>query len=90
MKNGKDEKAIQPAVAVGPPQLTEFERLKMENFALRNQVLQTQLQQLFADRTAYLETLKTNHPGCVWDEQRGLVVADTVGKEPAAAETPLQ
>jgi hypothetical protein len=53
--------------------MNELERLRMENFALRINLLQQQLQQTARERMAFIETLEREHPGYEWDEQRGFV-----------------
>ena len=53
--------------------LSELERTKMENFALKHNIMQQQLQQIVAERSAYIKQVEAAHPGCRWDEQRGLV-----------------
>jgi hypothetical protein len=72
MKNG----AIKNEPAAEPPQLSELERLKMENFALKYQTLQHQMQSVVTERTALIKQIEADHPGCTWDEQRGLVHAE--------------
>ena len=56
-------------------ELTELERVKMENFALRNNALQQQLQVNLAQRIAFIQEIEAAHPGYKWDEQQGLVTA---------------
>lgn len=57
-------------------EMTETERLKMENFALRHQILQQQLQQIVAERAAYIKQIEAAHPGSEWDERQGLVAVE--------------
>lgn len=54
-------------------ELSEVERLKLENYALRHSIMQGNLQQLLVERNAYLKQLEENHPGYAWDETRGLL-----------------
>lgn len=56
-------------------ELTELERVKLENFALKHNTLQQQLQMNLAERAAYIRGIETAHPGYQWDEQQGLVTA---------------
>ena len=53
--------------------LTELERTKLENYALKHNLVQQQLQQIVAERTAYIQQIVAAHPGCTWDEQKGLL-----------------
>lgn len=64
--------------------LTELERTKMENYALKHNLMSQQLQQLVAERGAYIKQIEAAHPGCTWDEQRGLVRSELLpdGPEP--------
>lgn len=60
----------------GAAELTEIERLRLENYALKFNALQTQLQQVAAERRAYILKVESDHPGYMWDEIRGLVSND--------------
>lgn len=62
MNNGKEE-------------LTELERVKMENFALKHNALEQQRQANLQARTAFVQQIEAAHPGYKWDEQKGLVAA---------------
>lgn len=57
-------------------ELTEMERLKMENYALKVHMVQQQFQQLQMERAAFIHQLEKNHPGYEWREQEGLVRAE--------------
>lgn len=57
----------------GHAELTEMERLKMENFALKHSAIQQQLQMNLAERLVFIRAIETAHPGYSWDEQQGLV-----------------
>lgn len=57
----------------GHAELTELERLKMENFALKHNTMQLQLQAVLAERAAFIRQIEEAHPGYCWEEQRGLV-----------------
>ena len=72
--NGAEKKEAAPAAA--PAALTELERLKLENFGLRYQALQQQMQQILADRAVLLRQIEADHTGYRWDDQRGLVLAE--------------
>ena len=50
--------------------------MKLENFGLRYQALQQQMQQILADRAVLLRQIEADHDGYRWDDQRGLVLAD--------------
>ena len=54
-------------------QLTELERVKMENYALKPNSLQQQLQGNLIERAAFIRQIEAAHPGYQWDEQGGLV-----------------
>lgn len=56
--------------------LTELERTKLENFALKHNALQQQMQMILAERAAYIRIVEEAHPGHRWDEQQGLVSAE--------------
>lgn len=60
----------------GTAELSELERLKLENYALKYNMLQTQLQQIAAERQAYLRQLVADHPGYVWNEAQGVLAAE--------------
>jgi hypothetical protein len=53
-----------------------MERLKLENFALKHNVMQQQLQANIAARAAFLREMEAAHPGYRWDEQNGLVLIE--------------
>jgi hypothetical protein len=55
------------------PELTETERLKLENFALRQFALETQLRQNTIDRVFFLRSIEEKHPGWRWQDPEGLV-----------------
>lgn len=59
-------------------QLSEIERLKMENFALKHNMLQSQLALITTERQAFIKSLEETHPGYYWDEQKGLSPIDKV------------
>jgi hypothetical protein len=67
-----------------PVELTEVERLKMENFGLRYTLLQQQLMANSMERTAYIKQIEANHPGSKWDEQRGLIAEEKAPPETTA------
>jgi hypothetical protein len=54
-------------------ELTELESTKMENFGLKYNLVQQQLQRIGAERAAYIRQIEAAHPGHRWDEQQGLV-----------------
>jgi hypothetical protein len=57
-------------------ELSELERVKMENFALRILFMQQQLQQMQIERANFIHHLEDRHPGCKWSEAEGLVRED--------------
>lgn len=69
----------------GKAELTELERVKMENFALKHSAMQQQQQANLAARAAYIRQIEAAHPGYRWNEERGLV-AD--GQKPTATPQP--
>jgi hypothetical protein len=60
----------------GNGQLTDLERTKMENFALKHNLIQQQLQAIVMERANYIQSIETAHPGFKWDEREGLVPTD--------------
>ena len=65
-----------PAKPNGIDLLTDFERMKLENLALKHNALQQQIQAILAERNAYLKAIEAAHPGYRWQEGEGLVPAD--------------
>jgi hypothetical protein len=57
----------------GKAEFTEIEQLKLENFALRFNAAQIHLQQIMAERGAYINDILSRHPGYKWVEGEGLV-----------------
>ena len=57
-------------------ELTELERVKMENFALRIMFMQQQLQQMQIERANFIHQIEDRHPGYKWSEAEGLVRED--------------
>jgi hypothetical protein len=66
----------------GQEQLTELERVKMENFALKHAAMQNQIQANLQARAAFVQQIEAAHPGYRWNEQQGLVAE----KPPVIAE----
>lgn len=56
-------------------QLTEVERLKIENLQLKFGALQTQQQQLQSEYQALIQALTVSHPGYSWNPQTNTLVA---------------
>ena len=54
--------------------MTEFELLKMENFALKNSVLQANVQANVQQREAFIRQMLADRPGYDWDERLGSLV----------------
>lgn len=73
MKNENVEDVTKELDRASNPELTELERTKLENFALKHNLVQAQLQRIVDERTAYIRQVEEAHPGCKWDEQKGLV-----------------
>jgi hypothetical protein len=65
MKNGAAEKE---------GMLTELERTKLENFPLKHNAMQQQLNANLAERKAYIEKVEAAHPGYQFNEQTGTLV----------------
>jgi hypothetical protein len=55
------------------PELTELERLKLENIALKYNVLQQQSAALLQERVAIIQQVENDHPGWKWRDPQGLV-----------------
>lgn len=53
--------------------LTELERVKLENFVLKHNAIQQQLQINLAARAAFIQEIEAAHPGYGWDDTQGLV-----------------
>lgn len=73
MKNGKTPSEPQRASTA---ELTELERVKMENFALKHQAIQQQQQANLQARAAFVRQIEAAHPGYKWNDQRGLVLEE--------------
>ena len=58
-------------------QLTELQRTRLENFALRYTLMQQNITQVQNERAAFIHQLEAEHPGYKWDEQNGLVASTT-------------
>jgi hypothetical protein len=56
--------------------LSEFERVKLENFALKNNILQQQVQANLLERVAFINTIEESHPGYRWSDPEGLVKSE--------------
>lgn len=54
-------------------ELTELERTKLENFALKHNALQQQSQANLQARAAFIQEIEAAHPGYRWDDQKGLI-----------------
>jgi hypothetical protein len=59
-----------------PPELSEVQKLQLQNFALQDQVLQAQFimikqakQQLDHDQTLYVTSIEQAHPGWILNRQ---------------------
>ena len=63
-------------------QISELERVKLENFALKHNSLQRQLNDNLAERTAYIKEVAAAHPTLRWDDQRGFVKKDERPQQP--------
>lgn len=64
-------------------QISELERVKLENYALKHNSLQRQLQDNLAERAAFIKQIVDTHPALRWDDTRGFVSKD---ERPAAPE----
>lgn len=67
MKNEANKKVVE----IGSAELTELERMKLENYALKHNLVQQQLQRIVDERTAYIRQIEEDHHGFAWDEQKG-------------------
>jgi hypothetical protein len=54
-------------------EISEFERVKMENYALRTVFMQQQLQQIQIERATFVQEMEAAHPGYEWQDPYGLV-----------------
>ena len=55
------------------PELTELQRVKLENFAMKHQLLQQQMGANMNERSDHIRSLEAEHPGWKWEESVGLV-----------------
>ena len=56
-----------------PVTLTELETVKMENFGLKHNALQQQVNANLAQRAAFIAQMELDHPGTKWEEGKGLM-----------------
>lgn len=54
------------------PELTELQRVKLENFAMKHQLLQQQITANMNERSDLIRSLEAEHPGWKWEEGVGL------------------
>jgi Spy/CpxP family protein refolding chaperone len=52
-------------------ELTELERLRMENIALKYRAMEAQMAALLNDRRAVIEQIESAHAGWKWNDQLG-------------------
>ena len=64
------------------PELTDLEKLKLENTALKYSVLQGQMQSLMRDRQIIIEQIEQRLPDWQWREGEGLVHRNGSTMEP--------
>jgi len=62
-----------------PLDLTEVERLKLENLNLKRFALETQLQQVLVERGKLIEQIEEKHPGWHWKDAAGFVPDEEYG-----------
>jgi hypothetical protein len=55
------------------PQLTELQRVKLENFTLKHINLQSALNANMAERAAFCKSIVDEHPGYMWRDPDGLM-----------------
>lgn len=55
------------------PELSEIERLKLENLNLKRYALEMQLQQVLTERVNLIRVLEQSRPGWHWKEPVGFV-----------------
>jgi hypothetical protein len=63
-------------------EVTELERVKLENYALKHNNLQRQLQDNLAERAAFIKEVEAAHPALRWDDQRGFVSKEEPRPQP--------
>jgi len=61
--------------SVPQAQITEFEKLKLENIQLKFSLLQVQQKQLQAEYQSTIQAIVAEHPGYQWDPQTSALVA---------------
>lgn len=59
-----------------PRDLTETERLKLENVALKKALLESQMQLVRDEHTSLVKQLERDRPGWRWQEPQGFVEGD--------------
>lgn len=69
MKNENEEDVTKELDRANSAELTELEQMKLENYALKHNMIQQQLQRIIAERTAYIKQVEDAHRGYRWDEQ---------------------
>jgi hypothetical protein len=55
------------------PLLTEVERLTLENYALRYNLLHQQMLQIQGERAAFIRLIEQAYPGYEWRDGSGLI-----------------
>jgi|HubBroStandDraft_6_1064221.scaffolds.fasta_scaffold1251735_2 hypothetical protein len=73
----------------GADQLTELERVKLENFALKHNALQHQSQANLMERAAFIRQIEAAHPGYRWNDQHGLVKVEAPAPAPGPVPVPV-
>jgi hypothetical protein len=59
-------------------ELSELERLKIENCNLRILYMQQQIQQVQTERSVFLRQLEAANPGYSWSDQYGRLIQEDV------------
>ena len=61
--------------------LTEVERLKMENLSLKRFALDTQMRQVQGEYESLIKSIEQKHPGWHWKEGVGFVADSDMSQE---------
>jgi hypothetical protein len=73
---------------IAKPELTELERLKLENYGLRAYVLETQLRQVGQERVQFIQQMEKQHPGWQWRDPEGWVPDGSYAEDTGAVKDP--
>lgn len=62
-------------------ELTELQRVKIENYNLRAVFMQQQLQQIQVERATFIRQIEDENPGYEWRDPHGLVSKEDMERE---------